>query len=232
MSDVSKVFGHFVKYNVVLQLNTSEPVAQSLPNAFLVLMTGSEQQASAERKPLPDIVPEKTSKDKLYNAIIAWLEKNGCSWNTEAILKETSEKDCPSLKNHKPQKVLSYSPSAQHAKNTNTMVQCQECFMWRLVFSKRKLTAPQIRCLETILADVDYSCGALFNDLDLPAELDTVCVKDHGCGDPVEKLYYSAGYDPICLYCSSEDLDQSVPDNVYPLCHSCKDKKHIPKRNK
>ena len=79
VSNVSKVIGHFVKYNVVLQLNTSEPVAQSLPNAFLVLITGSEQQASAERKPLPDIVPEKTSKEKLYNAIIAWLEKNGCS---------------------------------------------------------------------------------------------------------------------------------------------------------
>ena len=40
----------------------------------------------------------------------------------EAILQGTTKKDCPSLKNHKPQKALSYSPSAQHTKNTNTMV--------------------------------------------------------------------------------------------------------------
>ncbi len=69
---------------------------------------------------------------------------------SEAFGKETSEKDCPSLVNHK-KKVLSYSPSIQHAKNTNVMVQCEECLMWRLVFSKKKLTLPQKKSLEKML---------------------------------------------------------------------------------
>ena len=53
----------------------------------------------------------------------------------EAMLKETTEKDCPSLKNHK-KKVMSYSPSVQHVKNANIMIKCKECSMWRLLFSK------------------------------------------------------------------------------------------------
>ena len=26
-------------------------------------------------------------------------------------------------------------------------------------------------------------------------------VKDHDCGDPVEKLYYSCDYEAICIHC-------------------------------
>ena len=107
----------------------------------------------------------------------------------EAMLKVTTEQDCPSLRSSKKKKVLSYSPSVQHVKNTNVMVQCEECSMWRLLFSKRKLTLPQQKALETVMADISYSCGALFDDLDFPAGLESVCVRDHHCGDPIEKLY-------------------------------------------
>ena len=124
--------------------------------------------------------------------------------------------------------MLSYSPSVQHVKNTNVMVQCEECLMWRL-FSKRKLTLPQQKSLETVMADISYSCRALFYDLNFPAGLESTCVRDHHCGDPIEKLYYSAGYD---LICASESVVSSIPEDYYPLCASCLEREHVKKRNK
>ena len=45
ISDVCKVFGQFVRYNVVIQLSEQEPttVIHSLPNAFTVLMNSSAE---------------------------------------------------------------------------------------------------------------------------------------------------------------------------------------------
>ena len=44
--------------------------------------------------------------------------------------------------------------------------------------------------LETTLADVTYSCGALLDELNLPPGLESVYIRDHQCGDTTEKLYY------------------------------------------
>ena len=54
---------------------------------------------------------------------------------------KTSEEHRPSLQK-KPvnQKTLPFSASVQNARNTNIMIQCKECEMWRLVYSKVKLT--------------------------------------------------------------------------------------------
>ena len=62
---------------------------------------------------------------------------------------------------------------------------------------------------------------------------DPVCM-DHSWttvvhGDPVEKLYYSAGYNPICYYYASEEVCE-VPQDVYPLCSDCISKAHVKKR--
>ena len=46
----------------------------------------------------------------------------------------TTVKDRPSLRGKSMVKTLSFSLSVQHAKNTDTMIQCEECGMWRLVF--------------------------------------------------------------------------------------------------
>ena len=35
---------------------------------------------------------------------------------------------------------MPFSPSSQSAKNTGTVVQCDECGKWRCVYSERKLT--------------------------------------------------------------------------------------------
>lgn len=57
---------------------------------------------------------------------------------------------------------------------------------------------------------------ALLDELKLPSALESVCVKDRKCDDPLEKMYYSAGYQPVCYYCAFEDHDESIPDDVYP----------------
>ena len=51
-----------------------------------------------------------------------------------------------------------------------------ECNKWRLLFSKRKLSAKQRQQLEEIIADVSYSCGATTEDLILPEALASVCI--------------------------------------------------------
>ena len=51
-------------------------------------------------------------------------------------LDTTTEQDRPSLKGKKKANPLSFSPSVQHALNTGTVIQCDECSMWRLLFSK------------------------------------------------------------------------------------------------
>ena len=55
----------------------------------------------------------------------------------------TTENDRSSLIQGRKMKTLTYSPSEQHARNTGVLVQCDECDKWRLLFSKRKLTAMQ-----------------------------------------------------------------------------------------
>ena len=94
--------------------------------------------------------------------------------------------------------------------------------MWRLIFSKKKLSAPARSALQVILEDVSYTCGASLDDLDLPDNLKQVVIRYHNCGDPIEKLYYSAGFEDICIHCAAtSDLVENLPESAYPLCHLC-----------
>ena len=70
----------------------------------------------------------------------------------------TTEKDCPSLRGKSMVITLSFSPSVQHVKNNDTMIQCEECGMWCLVFSNKKLSAAAHSKLQSILDDVSYTC--------------------------------------------------------------------------
>lgn len=70
----------------------------------------------------------------------------------------TSEEHRPSLQRHKSrQKSLPFSVSVQHVKNAHTMIQCEECEMWRLVYSKYKLTATERQTLQSRLEDYTYT---------------------------------------------------------------------------
>ena len=138
---------------------------------------------------------------------------------------ETSEEHRPSLKKAPKAKAksLPFYASVQHVKNAQLMLQCEECNMWRLVYSKYKLPVAQHRQLQRLLDDYSYSCGAKLYELDLGEGFKNVEVRDHAYGDPIEKLYYSAGFDPICMYCG---VDQSFTSSEqYPQCETCS---HLP----
>jgi len=139
---------------------------------------------------------------------------------SESFGSVTSEKDRPSFKGTRA-KALPFTPSVQHARNTDMMILCEECNR-HLLFSKRRLTLSECKLLESILEDIAYTCGASLEDLDLPGNLSNVVVKDHRCGDAIEKLYYSANYENIySIYCANtNDLIVDEVDS-YPICTSC-----------
>ena len=63
----------------------------------------------------------------------------------------------------------------KHVKNANSMVQCEECEMWRLIYSKFKnhdveviyLTPSERQTLNRALEQYTYTCGGQIADLAL-----------------------------------------------------------------
>lgn len=151
----------------------------------------------------------------------------------EVFGSETTEKyrpsyKGPSLKAKRTRRKLPYYGGVQHVRNSQLMVQCSECNMWRLIFSKYKLTKEQRLTLQQLLDEYEYTCGATLKDLDLPEEYQDVDVRDHDCYDIIEKLYFSAKYAPICVYCGVDQ--QFTEEGKYPQCSLCKDKPSIVKK--
>ena len=81
---------------------------------------------------------------------------------------------------------------------------CDECGMWRLIYSKRKLNTDQREHLNSALSGMSFSCGSPLQEAPNAEDLtDVVYVKKLRCHDRVETLYYSANFsDVICVYCS------------------------------
>ncbi len=67
-----------------------------------------------------------------------------------------TEKDRPSLSNSMNVKVLPFSPTIRHVKNVDVMVQCEECDLWRLLYSNKKLSLQERKQLQ-----VRYSGGCV-----------------------------------------------------------------------
>jgi hypothetical protein len=57
------------------------------------------------------------------------------------------------------------------------VIQCEECEMWRVIYSRKKLDPQNLCLLEKILEDVVYTYGTTFDELDLPPSLSTVCIR-------------------------------------------------------
>lgn len=58
-------------------------------------------------------------------------------------------------------------------------------------------------------------------DINLPNGVD-VLVKDHDCGDLIERLYYACGYHPICIYCGEYVEENNEEENdCFPQCVDC-----------
>lgn len=57
IGEVCGLFGRFVRYNVVLDVQAATTDEMSVPNAFTRMMQSSAELAASARKPLPDSVP-------------------------------------------------------------------------------------------------------------------------------------------------------------------------------
>ena len=101
--------------------------------------------------------------------------------------------------------------------------------MWHLLYAPRKFSSVARQELESVLEDYTFSCGAALSDLELPSVLSEVCARDLQCYDPVEKLYYSMNYNPICIYCCADE-NLVTKDGYYPQCEFCQDKVPVKKR--
>lgn len=121
--------------------------------------------------------------------------------------------------------ILPFCGTVQHVKYVNLMLQCGECNLWRLIFSKHQLNSTLRQNLQCILNDYNYTCGASLAELHLPEEYANVEIRDHQCYDLKYILYYSAKFSPICIYCG---VDQGYKDdNEYPKCDNCTDRSTI-----
>ena len=90
--------------------------------------------------------------------------------------------------------------------------------MWKLLFCNCKLNYQENCVLQTALDDISYTCGVVFDELELPGWLKNVYVKDHKCYDPIEKLDYSCEFDLVCAHCSSEEVEDNT--SYLPQCKS------------
>ena len=92
----------------------------------------------------------------------------------------------------------------------------------------QRLKAAEIRKIRGTLDDLTFSCGADLQEVGLPPELDgVVYVKKMYCNEPIERLYYSANFDDICVYCAGDIPPWSNTEEFYPQCDDCADKPHI-----
>ena len=83
--------------------------------------------------------------------------------NSQVYMKPKLEDYCPSLKQkNQRRKTLPFASSLRHVKNVDMMLQCEECNMWRLLYSKQRLLASEREKLEEILNDFSFTCGHHF----------------------------------------------------------------------
>ena len=56
-----------------------------------------------------------------------------------------------------------------------------------------------------------------------------VYVKKMFCNEPIERLYYSANFDDICVYCAGDvpPWSSRYTEEFYPQCDDCADNPHI-----
>ena len=88
-------------------------------------------------KPFPDPMP---GKDEHYLSL------------AELYGTDTTEEYRPSaMKKSSKQRSLPFQGKLQHVKNANMVVECDECGMWRLLYSLRKVNQTQYTSLERAL---------------------------------------------------------------------------------
>lgn len=134
---------------------------------------------------------------------------------------------------HRPQRKTDYLPRSRrrftlkHVKNANLMLICEECSLWRLLYSCTKLSAEEQRKIQDKLADVFFYMQVTYwrSGWWLTSVYENLELLRTGW-----KLYYSAGCEAICVYCGSTDSWNVQEDSChFPQCAHCSDKEKIKK---
>ena len=126
---------------------------------------------------LPDPIPD---DDGHYKSLLDVYGQN------------TSEEHRPSLQatmKKTPKQSFGFSPSQQNVQNVGLLVQCKG------LICRHKLNYQEAVELGRALDEMSYTCGVSLSDLKLPGRLKNVGVRDHKCRDPMEKLFYSCGFE-------------------------------------
>ena len=87
--------------------------------------------------------------------------------------------------------------------------------------------------LQRALDDMSFSCGAALQDAEIPTEVaDIVYVKKMHCHEPIERLYYAAGFNDICVHCGAEVSPWSNKELYYPQAKTVLRSPDIPNAKK
>ena len=75
---------------------------------------------------------------------------------------------------------------------------------------------------------MSFSCGAALQDAEIPTEVaDVVYVKKMHCHEPIERLYYAADFNNICVHCGAEVSPWLNKELNYPQCEDYAEKPKI-----
>ncbi len=97
--------------------------------------------------------------------------------------------------------------------------------MWRLVFSKRSYLLPYVQLYSVCWMMCHIFVGHHWKT-DFTTSLSgyLLVIKDHRCSDTIERLYYSAGYEDVCIYSGTvSELVDGLPTTAYPICTNCQE---------
>ena len=133
---------------------------------------------------------------------------------------KTSEEHQPSLSAKNPKKL---SLLLQVFNMLKTLIS------WSCVMSARcgayqvKLYKEQREYLQSQLEHYSFTCGSDLSNMENTLQNFPFCVcRSLHCFDLIERLYYSAGYAPICIYCANDV--STNPGTHYTQLQSCIDK--------
>ena len=76
---------------------------------------------------------------------------------------DITEKDRPSAQKSK---YGGRKFTLKHVKNANIMLMCDECSLWRLLYSCNKLTDEEWQKVQDLLCSVSFTCGGQIEDFD------------------------------------------------------------------
>ena len=114
----------------------------------------------------------------LYTLPNPSIGEDGHYKDFQTVIKtDTSKSYAPSELTKNSKANLGFNVTQQHAKNTGTVIQCDECSMWCLIFSKKKLSPQGKADLARLLDNISYTCGATFDEINLPESLNTICIR-------------------------------------------------------